>query len=61
MDAIVEIKSKAHLIINVHIMANTAYKAVVSAPSKPDKKQFDIAETTFKKQFRNYINDFHHK
>ena len=38
--------------------ANVVYKAVVSAPSKPDKKYFGIAETSFKDSFRNHARDF---
>ena len=42
-------------------MTNIAYKAVVSAPSKPDKKYFSIAETSFKDRFRNRAIDNCHK
>ena len=41
--------------------ANIVYKAVVSAPSKPDKKYFGVAETSFKDRFRNHTRDFRHK
>ena len=34
---------------------------MVSAPSKPDKKYFGIAETSFKDRFRNHARDFRHK
>ena len=34
---------------------------MVSAPSKPDKKYFGIAETSFKDHFRNHTRDFRHK
>ena len=34
---------------------------MVSAPTKPDKKYFDIAETSFKDCFRNHTRDFCHK
>ena len=34
-------------------MANIVYKAVVSAPSKPDKKYFGITENIFEKGFKN--------
>ena len=43
------------------LMTNIAYKAVVSAPSKPDKKYFSIAETSFKDRFRNRAIDNCHK
>ena len=43
------------------LTANNVYKAVVSAPSKPDKKYFGIAETSYKDRFRNHIIDFRHK
>ena len=35
-------------------MFNVVYKAVASAPSKPDEKYFGIAETVFKNRFRNH-------
>ena len=41
--------------------AKVVYKAVVSAPSKPDKKYFGIAETSFKDRFRNHTREFRHK
>ena len=41
--------------------ANIVYKAGVSAPSKPDKKYFGIAKTSFKDRFRDHIGDFPHK
>ena len=34
---------------------------MVSAPNKPDKKYFGIAETPFKDRFRNQARDFRHK
>ena len=34
---------------------------MLSAPSKPDKKYFGIAETSFKYCFRNRTRDFRHK
>ena len=34
---------------------------MVSAPSKPDKKYFGIAETAFNDGFRNHTRDFCHK
>ena len=40
---------------------NIVYKAVVSSYSKPDKKCFGIAETTFKGRSRNHAKDFCHK
>ena len=46
---------------NKCLTANIVYKAAVSAPSKPDKKYFGIAETSFKDRFRNHITDFRHK
>ena len=46
---------------NKCLTVNIVYKAVVSAPSKPDKKYFGIAETSFKDHFRNHTRDFHHK
>ena len=46
---------------NKCLMANIVYNAVVSAPSKLDKKYFGIAETAFKDGFRNNTRDFHHK
>ena len=55
MDAIVETEP------NVYITANIVYKAVVSAPSKPDKNNFGIAETSFKDRFRNHTKDLRHK
>ena len=49
------------LLDNKFLTANIIYKSVVSAPSKPDKKYFDIAETSFKDHFRNHTRDFQHK
>ena len=46
---------------NKCLIANIVYKAVVSAPSKPDKKYFGIAETSFKYSFRNRTRYFRHK
>ena len=46
---------------NKCLTANIVYKAVVSTPSKPDKKYFVIAETSFKDRFRNHTRDFRHK
>ena len=46
---------------NKCLAANIVYKAVVSAPSKPDKKYFGIVETSFKDRFRNHTTDFCHK
>ena len=34
---------------------------MVSAIGKPDKKYFDIAETSFKGRFRSHTRDFRHK
>ena len=34
---------------------------MVSAPSKPDKKYFSIAETSFKDRFGNYTRDCRHE
>ena len=42
-------------------MENIVYKAVVSAHNKPDKKDFFIAETSFKDRFKNNTRDFRHK
>ena len=42
-------------------MANIVYKAVVSAPSKPDKKYFGITENIFEKGFKTHTRDFYHK
>ena len=46
---------------NKCLTANIVYKAVVSALGKPDKKYFDIAETSFKDRFRSQARDFCHK
>ena len=46
---------------NKCLTANIVYKAVVSIPSKSDKKYFVIAETSFKDRFRNHTRDFRHK
>ena len=46
---------------NKCLTVNIVYKAVVSAPSKPDKKYFGIAETSFKDHFRNHTRGFRHK
>ena len=43
---------------NKCLTANIVYKAVVSGPSKPDKKYLSIAETPFKDRFRNHTRDF---
>ena len=43
---------------NKCLTANIVYKTVVSALSKPEKKYFDIAETSFKNRFRNHTRDF---
>ena len=43
------------------LLAIIVYKTVASAPSKPDKKYFSIAETAFKDRFRNHTRDFYHK
>ena len=45
---------------NKCLTANIVYKevvSVVSAPIKPDKKCFSIAETTFKDRSRNHARD----
>ena len=42
-------------------MENIVYKAVVSAHNKSDKKDFCIAETSFKDRFKNNTRDFRHK
>ena len=39
-------------------MENIVYKAVVSAHNKPDKKDFCIAETSFKDRFKNNTETF---
>ena len=57
MDAIVEIEPSAHLIMQ---RTKIIYKAVVSTPSRPNKKYFGIAETIFNDHFRNYARDFHY-
>ena len=49
------------LLDNKCLTGNIVYKAVVSAPSKPDKKYFGIAEASFKDRFRNHTRDFGHK
>ena len=46
---------------NKCLTANIVYKAVVSAPSKPDRKCFSNADTSFKDRFRNHTRDIHHK
>ena len=46
---------------NKCLTANIVYKAVVSAPSKPEKEYFAIGETSFKDRFRNHTRDFRHK
>ena len=46
---------------NKCLTANIVYKAMVSAPSLPDKKCFGIAETPLKDRFRNHTRDFCHK
>ena len=46
---------------NKWLTANIVYKAVVSAPSKPDKKYFGIEEISSKDCFRNHTGDFRHK
>ena len=43
---------------NKVLTTNILYKAVASAPSRPDKKYFGTAETTFTDSFRR---DFRHK
>ena len=43
---------------NKCLTANIIYKVVASAPSKPRKKYFAIAETSFKDRFRNHKKDF---
>ena len=43
------------------LTANIAYKAVVSVPSKLDKRYFGIAEIAFKDRFRNHTRDFRHQ
>ena len=55
MDAIVEIECTLD---NKCLTANIVFNAKVSAPSKPDKKNFGIAETAFKDRFRNHTKDF---
>ena len=47
MDAIVETETNVPL-DNKCLTANIVYKAVVSAPGKPDKKYFGIAKTHLK-------------
>ena len=59
MDIIVEIAECA--VDNKHFTANIVYKSVVSARSKPGKKYFGIAETSFKDRFRNHTREFCHK
>ena len=46
---------------NKCLTTNIVYKAVISAPGKPDKKFFGIAKTSFKDCFRNHTRDFCHK
>ena len=46
---------------NKFLTANIVYKAVVSAHSKPDKKYFNILETSFKDRFRNHTRNFRHE
>ena len=46
---------------NKCLTTNIVYKTVVSAPSKPDKKYFSIAETSFKDCFRIHTRDFRTK
>ena len=46
---------------NECLMPNIVCKAVVSAPSKRDKKYFGIVGTSFKDSFRNYTRDFCYK
>ena len=46
---------------NKCLTANIVYKAVVSAPSTPDKKYFSIVETSFKDSFQNHTRNFRHK
>ena len=46
---------------NKYLTASIVYKVVVSAPSKPDKKYFGIAGTSFKDRFINHTRDFHHE
>ena len=46
---------------NKCLTANIVCKAVVAAPSKPDKKYFAIVKTSFKDRFRNHTRDFRHK
>ena len=46
---------------NKCLTTNIVFKAVVLASSKPDKKNFGIAETSFKVCFRNHTREFRHK
>ena len=46
---------------NECLTPNIVCKAVVSAPSKRDKKYFGIAGTSFKHSFRNHTRDFRYK
>ena len=46
---------------NECLTPNIVCKAVVSAPSKRDKKYFGIARTPFKDSFRNHARDFRYK
>ena len=46
------------LLDNKCLTTNIGFKAVVSAPSKPDKKYLSIAETSFKGPFRKHARDF---
>ena len=46
---------------NKCLTTNIVYKAVISAPNKPEKEYFTIGETSFKDRFRNHTRDFRHK
>ena len=46
---------------NKCLTENIVFKAVISAPSKPDNKYFGIKETMFKDRFRNHTKYFYHK
>ena len=46
---------------NKCLTENIVYKAVVPAPSKPDKKKFGIEDTSFRDHFRSQTRDLRHK
>ena len=54
-------RAECPLIDNKCLTEKIVYKAVVSAHNKPDKKDFGIAETSFKDRYRNHTRDFRHE